>query len=286
MAVITRHRAQREEHPTITVGDLAWRVPFTDYRHGTRAVRVRVLGEGTQRHVLHHREVAVQLLEDDLPPSASMASGHTSGGDTVVDSGDRGRFGRWLGPAGTIVSVPDVEVGPDALRDHATAIDTSTAADLTGAGGAAVSRRYRIPPKWALDLFCPVHGHIHVLPDALCDGEYQLTPPLAGDAIRLAAPWRWAARSVRVGDMGVLDGFVGKPSEQGSVIFHARSFRDDHVVSSSGGPGTISTPITELTRTEDTTTMTVWQWRDGIAGAGKGIEYAITVPVWDWHPTN
>lgn len=243
MTVVTRQRALREGHPTITVGDTAWRVPFHDYRHHTPSTRVRVLGEGAARDHFT-RQVSVVLL-DDAPD---------------------------LGTRGEVVSVPDVEVGPDALRDHV-------------ATPLRPGERYRIPPRWALDLFCPVHGHIHINPTELCEGEPKPAPPLPGDAIRLASRWRWAEPMVKVGEIGVLDGLVGKPGPGGSICFRARPFRDDTVVRSSGGPATIWTSVDELTRTDDTKTLSVWEWRDGIARAHNSVGYTITVPVWDWHPT-
>lgn len=74
------------------------------------------------------------------------------------------------------------------------------------------------------------------------------------------------------------------PVDGGSVTFNASTYRDDLVVSCSGGPASIHTEAAELVRTEDTTTLTVWRNRDDRREAHNAVYYTVTVPVWDWHP--
>lgn len=246
MALVTRQRAIRENHPTVGIGDTAWWVPHDGYEYGARVTPVRLLGAATTTDLSASSRATVELLGD------------TPGRDQ----------------AGSRLNVRSDEVGPDTLREHAVS-------------PLPPGRAFRNPPSWALDLFCPVHGHVHVDPTSLCEGEPQPRPPLPGDAVRVAASWNWGAMWVKVGDIGVLDGVVGSPiTSHTQITFKFSTFRDDNVVSSSGGPGTIATPVEELTRTDDTTTISVWQWRDGFPQAHNGIRYPITVPVWEWHPTN
>lgn len=112
--------------------------------------------------------------------------------------------------------------------------------------------------------------------------------PRGGDAIRLAAPWEWAAADVAVGAIGVLTGPAGKsaPSGGGSITFRHSTYRDDSTISVSGGPATIWTSYAELWPTDETTTMNVWRFADDLPGAGRGRGYTVEVPVWEWYPSN
>jgi hypothetical protein len=121
----------------------------------------------------------------------------------------------------------------------------------------------------------------------LLEIEAGLRGPQGGDAVRLTTAWYEA----EAGAIGVVNGFVGEPPErdQGSITFHARTFRGQTnagriVVAASGGPASISTPVSELVKTGTTVTLTVWRWRPGGPGAGRDQEYQVTVPVWDWTP--
>ncbi len=120
----------------------------------------------------------------------------------------------------------------------------------------------------------------------LLDIQAGLRGPRGGDAVRLTAAWHDADP----GDIGVLDGFVGQPLPgEGSITFHPSTFRGRAhdgriVVRASGHPGSISTPLAELTATGQPTQLAVWQWRDGIPGRGRAQPYTVTVPLWDWTP--
>jgi len=114
-----------------------------------------------------------------------------------------------------------------------------------------------------------------------------LRGPQGGDAVRLTMPWHGAV----AGDIGVLNGYVAERPErdQGSITFNPRTFRDAAtsgrtVVRASGGPASISTPVSKLVATGETVTLTVWRWRPGGPGAGRDEEYTVTVPLWDWTP--
>lgn len=111
--------------------------------------------------------------------------------------------------------------------------------------------------------------------------------PMPGDAVRLAAPWKWGM--LPAGKVGVINGLVGEypPHGHASIIFRASTFRDDVSVSSSGGPGTIATDLSVLTRTADTVTLHAWKWQPGVMpGPNAGTHYKIVVPVWEWTPDN
>jgi hypothetical protein len=121
----------------------------------------------------------------------------------------------------------------------------------------------------------------------LLDIQAGLRGPQGGDAVRLTTAWYEA----NAGDIGVLDGFVGQPPprRQGRITFNARTFRGPTrrgriLVQASGGPGSISTPLSELTKTGQTVTLPVWRWQPGGPGPARGQEYTVTVPVWDWTP--
>ncbi|MBF9135282.1 hypothetical protein I0C86_41260 [Plantactinospora sp. S1510] len=107
---------------------------------------------------------------------------------------------------------------------------------------------------------------------------------MAGDAVRLATPWRGGNMGVKVGAVGVIDGMLGKPIDQGSITFNASTYRDGRVVRCSGDPATIATVTAELRWTGETTEVTVWRFRNGMRRADNREEYTVTVPVWDWCP--
>jgi hypothetical protein len=107
-----------------------------------------------------------------------------------------------------------------------------------------------------------------------------------GDAVRLTTPWYEADAD----DIGVLGDFVGQPAPgEGSITFHPSTFRGPSrdgriLVRVSGGPGSISTPLAELTKTSQLVQLPVWRWRDGVPGRGRTQPYTVTVPLWDWTP--
>jgi len=121
----------------------------------------------------------------------------------------------------------------------------------------------------------------------LLEIEAGMRGPQGGDAVRLTTAWYEA----QAGDIGVLDGFAGEPAErdQGSITFNPRTFRGQTssgrtVVRASGGPASISTPVSELVKTGATVTLTVLRWGPGGPGRGRDQEHTVTVPVWDWTP--
>jgi len=121
----------------------------------------------------------------------------------------------------------------------------------------------------------------------LLEIEAGLRGPQGGDAVRLTTAWQGA----NPGDIGVLGGFVGQtpPGDAGSITFNPVTFRgpaaDGRIlVQASGGPASISTPVRELTKTGQPVALPVWRWRRGGPGRGRGEEYTVTVPLWDWTP--
>jgi hypothetical protein len=108
--------------------------------------------------------------------------------------------------------------------------------------------------------------------------------PMPGDAVRLASPWKWGR--LATGEIGVIDGVVDQYPDNGHAVitFNASTFRDDRVVSSSGGPATIASDLATLTPTMEHIKLRVWKWKDGWPGAGNGQSYYVSVPVWEWNP--
>jgi hypothetical protein len=118
-------------------------------------------------------------------------------------------------------------------------------------------------------------------------GVASKTPrPLPGDAVRLSHPWSWGM--LETGSIGVINGVIAQYPVDGhaSIVFNHSTFRDEGTVSSSGGPGTVATDLTELRATKEMTNLLVWRWKDGFAGAGNGRSYTVKVPVWEWNPSN
>jgi hypothetical protein len=110
-------------------------------------------------------------------------------------------------------------------------------------------------------------------------------------AVRLARPWRWGG--LKPGAIGLTDGVIGKPKHQFvSVTFNYSAHigpgglweaRPKIYCSCSGGPGTISTPVEELTDTGQWIFVNAWRWRRQAEGNG-GEDYRIGVPLFEWAP--
>jgi len=110
--------------------------------------------------------------------------------------------------------------------------------------------------------------------------------PMPGDAVRLTGPFM--APLAKTGAIGILNGMVGQARDEYTIIFHASAFRGKsngysgpEGVSCSGGPGTISTPTTELVATGETVRHRFWRWRT-TPQAGGGEDYYLDVPLWEW----
>jgi len=102
--------------------------------------------------------------------------------------------------------------------------------------------------------------------------------PMPGDAVVLTGEFSIA----KPGDLGILDGKVGAPEEEYSIIFNCEGkAHRDYKVSCSGGPGTIATPTTELIYTGEYIDFVFWRWKDRPRKDG-GEPYTLHVPLWIW----
>lgn len=109
--------------------------------------------------------------------------------------------------------------------------------------------------------------------------------PRGGDAVRVAAPWKWAGSMVKVGQIGIIGGSVEHDKTQDvHITFNYSAFNDGRSCSCSGGPATIATPIGELKPTGETVKVRCWMWNDGMAQAHNGRDYQREVRLWDWYP--
>lgn len=98
--------------------------------------------------------------------------------------------------------------------------------------------------------------------------------PRAGDAVILTGDYAGAVP----GDIGVIGGsFRGGNND---LTFNYRAFRTEMYVSCGGGPGLFNVP--DLHPTGLTTKVTFWRWKNGMAGAGNGEEFALEVPLWEY----
>jgi hypothetical protein len=106
--------------------------------------------------------------------------------------------------------------------------------------------------------------------------------PQAGDAVHLDGTWTWGG--LDLGAIGVIEGVIGQRRPELEITFNASTFRDDHIVSCSGGPGSIATPASELHPTGETVELRVWRFKDGHREAHNDEHYTVTVPLWSWRP--
>lgn len=127
--------------------------------------------------------------------------------------------------------------------------------------------------------------------------------PQGGDLVRLASNWAWGG--LPLGKLGTIQGQVGRnlePHDWASIIFATYSFRgrscepgDSHwtahwadfpiYASTSGGPGTIETPMWQLLPSTERLTVTCWKWKS-IPIAHGGIDFRVELPVWLWFPND
>lgn len=115
--------------------------------------------------------------------------------------------------------------------------------------------------------------------------------PMPGDAVRIApdAVWQWGSWDKHIADrsaVGIIQGRIGDTPDGASIIFNHSTYRSATAVSSSGGPGTIYTDFAELRPTDDTVSVNVWRFRDGLLQAHNAEHYTVTVPVWEWRPAH
>lgn len=110
--------------------------------------------------------------------------------------------------------------------------------------------------------------------------------PMPGDAVRLTGRYPGVAQ----GAVAVIQGIVGRPEAECSVVFFAHAFRGTSDatcppgcqirVSCGGGP-VMNVPAKELTYTGERRTAYFWHWRAMPQGDG-GQDYTLDVPVWNW----
>jgi hypothetical protein len=115
--------------------------------------------------------------------------------------------------------------------------------------------------------------------------------PHGGDVAVLVSPWNWGG--VKIGSIGLIGGYTDKAYSDGvSITFNFSAFLGQDYISPehcscSGGPGTIITPVNELTlvpgRIES---VRVWMWADGCPRAANGYDYRRASRVWEWRPSN
>lgn len=103
--------------------------------------------------------------------------------------------------------------------------------------------------------------------------------PQPGDAVLLTGPWFGA----KVGQVGVIDGIIGRAPEDLEITFNPSAFRDDQSVSVSGGPGTMGLEASRLKPTGRKHFQSFWRWKKGeLPGAGNSEYYQLEVPLWEW----
>lgn len=112
-----------------------------------------------------------------------------------------------------------------------------------------------------------------------------------GDAVRLTREWSIA----KAGEIGIIGGRTDECQTDLHITFNASCFRgrssgyapaaEPEYVSCSGGPATISTPVSRLRAPGPGLAAFVrrrfWQWKDLPRGGG-GFDYELDVPLWEW----
>lgn len=122
--------------------------------------------------------------------------------------------------------------------------------------------------------------------DCRCEPPERLPRP--GDAVRIMVD----KPSVPAGSIAVIDGIVRdlKPDDVPEICFGFRPpYRDPYqkhpeYVKPSGGPSW-HIPVCDLVPAYETYEMPFWRFRNGIQRPGNGITYTLTVPVWEYTPT-
>jgi hypothetical protein len=122
--------------------------------------------------------------------------------------------------------------------------------------------------------------------DCRCEPPERLPRP--GDAVRIMVD----KPGVQAGSIAVLEGRVRDlaPKDVSEVCFGFRpAYRDPYqehpeYVKATGGPSWYISPL-DLTPTYETYEMPFWRDKDKFPRAGNGIAYTLTVPIWEYTPT-
>lgn len=101
--------------------------------------------------------------------------------------------------------------------------------------------------------------------------------PQPGDVVR-----SMSGDFPKAGSHGVINGTLNAREDKVSVCFAASAFRDDNIVSCSGGPVPFI-KATELIWSGEFINREFWRWRD-LPQANGGFHYFLSVPVWYWYP--
>jgi hypothetical protein len=110
--------------------------------------------------------------------------------------------------------------------------------------------------------------------------------PRPGDAIRIMVDHI----ETHAGEIAVLEGKVRDlgPKDVAEICFNFSAYRDPddkpEYVSASGGPAW-KIAICDLKPTNETKRMLFWRFKHGEMRAGNGLRYMLTVPVWEYTPT-
>lgn len=104
--------------------------------------------------------------------------------------------------------------------------------------------------------------------------------PRQGDVVRVTGSGYYAARP---GDFGLIDYCYGSEEVVGVCLrFSAcRPYPDRHSVSCSGGP-VPAVKVAKLVATGYLRATNFWKWWDNLSGGGRGENYNMFVPLWDW----
>lgn len=103
--------------------------------------------------------------------------------------------------------------------------------------------------------------------------------PMVGDAVILTAEWSLC----RPGQIGIINGLVGRAPEELHITWNYSAYRSDQEVSCSGGPGTLCLDYRRLIRRVcKTVDIRFWRWRNGFPEGGGGEDYMMAVPLWEW----
>lgn len=106
--------------------------------------------------------------------------------------------------------------------------------------------------------------------------------PTGGIAVRLTGLWPWAGNLLDIGDIGIVDGYDDQPYCHLRIIWKFSAYRDNHLTSCSGGPGTIGLPAELLVPTQETMKVRFWKFKDALPSANNSVVYWLDVPVWEW----